>query len=82
MSFGLPQGKLTTSEGFADRPWLQWLNLVHQTITAARQSGVTADRPTDFLYVGRRYYDTTLGKPIWLHAVRPTVWHDAAGASV
>jgi hypothetical protein len=48
-------------------------------------SGLSADRPTSGLpvrWIGMPFYDTTLGKPIFLHSVNPDVWHDGAGAVV
>jgi hypothetical protein len=41
-------------------------------------NGTTAQRPPAPV-VGQRYYDTTLGKPIWSNG---TVWKDAAGTTV
>jgi hypothetical protein len=46
------------------------------------EAGTTAQRPTTNLYVGRPYYDTDLGKPINVHQVSPTIWHDGVGATV
>ena len=63
-------------------PWGQWLSLVQGSVSSIRQSGTTANRPTSVLWIGRVFYDTTLGKPIWVHSVNPTVWHDAAGGVV
>lgn len=42
------------------------------------QSGNLASRPTDPI-VGQRYFDTTLGKPIWYNG---TNWVDATGTIV
>jgi hypothetical protein len=61
------------------KAWFQRLWLVLDTIDTA---GTTAQRPTVNLYVGKFFYDTTLGKPIWLHSANPNVWHDGSGASV
>lgn len=68
-------GRLTSS-------WVKWANDVDKLAAAQKLSGPTANRPTDFLFVGRQYFDTTLGKPIWLKAVGPVVWVDATGATV
>lgn len=83
MSFELPSNDpLTNNDGMAFRTWAQWLSWVHMTISAVRQSGTTAQRPTNMLWIGRTFFDTTLGIPIWVQSVRPTVWIDAAGAVV
>lgn len=65
--------------GFANwpKPWTNFITAVWQICVAAQQSGVTADRPTENLWVGRSFFDTTLGNPIWFNG---TVWVDAAGA--
>lgn len=63
-------------------PWGQWVSFVQQTVLSMRQSGVTANRPTSVLWIGRFYYDTTLNKPVWVSSVKPTVWRDAAGVIV
>jgi len=64
--------------GLLSRRWYQWIQLVDQTVSAARQSGVTANRPTRLLWVGRTYFDTTLGQPIWYDG---TGWVDATGTT-
>lgn len=63
-------------------PWGQWFSLVQGTVLSVRQSGTTANRPTKVLWVGRPYFDTTLGIPIWVQSVNPAVWIDATGAVV
>lgn len=73
---------VTTANGKASQPWLHWFNLVHLTIQALRQSGETAQRPSKGLWIGRQYFDTTLGKPVYVKSVGPVVWVDAAGVVV
>ena len=48
---------------------------------STESSGATANRPTT-VEVGTRYFDTTLGKPVWVKSTGPTVWVDAAGTTV
>jgi len=45
----------------------------------ADPAGTTALRPTD-AKVGYRYFDTTLGKPVWLKTA-PSTWVDATGVA-
>jgi hypothetical protein len=45
-------------------------------------SGTTANRPTTNLFIGRPYFDTTLGKPIAIKSLGPTVWVDGVGTVV
>lgn len=83
MSFDFPSNDpLTDEKRFTFRTWLQWFNWVHLTVQAVRQSGTTASRPTNLLWIGRQYFDTDLGYPVWVQSVRPTVWVDAAGNPV
>ena len=63
-------------------PWASWVQRVHDIAVSLQQSGTTAERPTAGLWIGRTYMDTTLGKPVWVQSVRPTVWVDASGAVV
>lgn len=69
-----------------DRPtpaWANWFASVFRVCASVVQSGTTANRPTENLWIGRMYYDTTLSKPIWVNAVTPSVvWKDAAGTTV
>lgn len=65
--------------------WSSFFSAMQQVVYNASRSGPTASRPTDILigrYVGMPYYDTTLGKPIWLESTNPDVWVDATGAPV
>tara|TARA_R110000868_G_scaffold199448_2_gene446098 strand:+ start:9204 stop:9470 length:267 start_codon:yes stop_codon:yes gene_type:complete len=62
--------------------WLQWVSRIHSIVITGQQSGPTASRPTTQLWIGRQWYDETLNKPIYVRAVKPTVWRDAAGTIV
>lgn len=59
------------------RQWRAWFSEVFAVCFAAGQSGTTANRPTEGLWVGRPYFDTTLGYPIWYSG---TQWIDATGS--
>lgn len=64
-------------------PWAQFIQRTHNNAKTLQQSGVTADRPTSVLWIGRFYFDTTINKPIWIKQVKPAVvWIDAAGGVV
>ena len=78
----MPDAELVDDRRKVSLVWAQLFTLWGVTITAARQSGTTADRPTKGLWVGRRFYDTTLGKPVFVDSIGPVVWHDASGAVV
>jgi hypothetical protein len=66
-------------QGNATPPWANTFNRWHTIIASAQQSGPTAARPDSLLWIGRRFFDTTLGKPVYLKSVKPSVWVDGAG---
>lgn len=59
---------------------------IYNWLSPVGQSGTTAQRPVPgsntFMYIGRSYFDTTLGIPIWVKSLNPTVWINAAGGVV
>lgn len=73
---------LTPPENPPSAIWFSKLQLI---VNASVQSGTTANRPTQGLYVGRVYFDTSLaagvGRPIWRNAAN-TAWVDADGVAV
>ncbi len=62
--------------------WRNFFNSIFNVCNALTMSGTTGMRPTVGLWVGRMYFDTTLGTPIWLRSIGPVVWVNAAGAPV
>lgn len=74
----LPLDKPLDASGRWVPTWLKWFSDADKLLTALKGSGTTAQRPTSFLYVGRPYFDTTLGKPIWYESPG---WVDATGAA-
>lgn len=81
--FEIPRDPLT-ADGGRPMSWLQVFSRWHRVILALQQSGATADRPEKLLWVGRFYFDTDLGHPIWVSDPTPgaVVWVDAAGNAV
>jgi len=73
---------VTDDRGILSVPWGQVFTRWQAAIGSIVQSGTTANRPTSILWIGRSYYDTTLNKPVYVSAVKPTVWRDAAGTIV
>ena len=61
------------------RGWVSWFAKVKLFAGSVSESGATANRPTKKLFVGRRYFDTTLGKPVYVKSLSPTVWVDGVG---
>ena len=62
--------------------WRAFFNAVFTICNALTTSGTTAQRPTTLLWIGRTYFDVTIGLPIWIQSTGPTVWIDAAGTPV
>lgn len=82
--FDLPNSSaLVDQQGVPSVAWSQVFSRWHRIITASAQSGTTAQRPATLLWIGRRYFDKTLGIPVFVKQVNPSVvWVDAAGTSV
>jgi hypothetical protein len=59
--------------------WAQWIQRTHNNARTLQQSGPTAERPDQLLWLGRFYFDTTINKPVWLRSINPSVWVDGAG---
>lgn len=59
--------------------WQSWFTWATNAVNSVVNSGETAARPTKILWVGRTYFDTDLGKPIWYDG---TNWVDATGLVV
>ena len=80
MAFDIPYNSVVVDEKQnISVPWSSWVQRVHNIALSAQQSGVTADRPTSLLWIGRRFFDTTIGKPVYLLSINPSVWVDGAG---
>jgi hypothetical protein len=62
--------------------WAGWFSTAQLILQDCSNSGTTAQRPTSGLYVGKPYFDKTLGIPIWLSNPTGPVWVNASGASV
>ena len=86
MSINTPpiqQALTVTPTGAAwPKAWANWMSQAWAILAAVEQSGVTADRPTTNLWIGRTFFDTTIGLPIWYDGNVVTGWIDAAGNQV
>lgn len=60
-------------------PWADWCKQVYEILKTVPQSGTTAKRPTK-LFIGQMYFDTTIGKPIWVNGAG-TGWVKADGTA-
>jgi hypothetical protein len=69
------------------RSWVSWFTQATNILLSLQQTGTTANRPTSGLWVGRMYFDSTLGYPVWVKSVGASppytaVWVNGAGAVV
>lgn len=65
--------------------WMSHFHSLQQTAFIVTRSGPTASRPTsdmDGRWIGMPYFDTTLGKTVYLKSVNIDVWVDGSGAVV
>lgn len=79
---GQPRTPMFDKAGNFTPAWAGWLSQAQQILQDVSNSGTTAQRPTVILYVGKRYFDTTLGVPIFLKSVNPAVWVNGVGTVV
>jgi hypothetical protein len=80
---GQPQPPMFQGNGDFTPPWAGWWSTIQNILFATSSSGPTASRPTTNLYVGRFWFDTTLGYPVWCKSLGSSpVWVNATGAPV
>ncbi len=83
MSFDFPSNSQIINGGnYASPAWMQWFARVHGLVNGMQQSGGTVGRPAKLVWIGLRFFDTDLGKPVYVKSVNPIVWVDAAGGVV
>ena len=76
---------LVDENGVLHPEWQSMFRAIQQTTFNISRSGPTASRPTSSIkgyYIGMNFYDTTIGKPIYLTSTNPFIWKDASGAVV
>jgi hypothetical protein len=56
-----PLGEIRNGRVELTPPWQRYLARQAALVRGLTESGTTAERPTQELYVGRRYFDTTTG---------------------
>lgn len=80
----LPSRPIITQDGkLLDKLYQAWFGAIQQWLGPLGQFGTTAQRPTKNLWIGLPYYDTTLGYPVFVHQISPSIiWHNGAGAAV
>lgn len=69
------------ADGRPSKAWIQWAEDVVRN-SRFKGADTTANRPTNGVSVGDWYFDTTLGKPVWVASINPSVaWVDATGTA-
>jgi len=72
--------QIADQRGRLMRAWQTWLFALALEIG---NNGTTPLRPTNNIYVGKQFFDATLGYPVWVQTVGPPiVWVNAAGTVV
>ena len=79
---GQPGVAMTDKDGRMHPAWAAWFSTAHQILQDSSASGTTANRPTNALYIGKPFFDTTLNQPIQVASVNPTVWVNGVGTAV
>lgn len=66
-----------------DRLYQAWFGGIQQWLGPIGQTGATSARPTNNLYIGLSYFDSTLGYPVFVKQISPSiVWVNASGTPV
>jgi hypothetical protein len=76
------QTAIADASGKVPASWQEFFSSLFKAVNGSQQSGVLLHRPTQGLWVGRPYFDTTLGYPVYLKSANPSVWVDSAGNTV
>lgn len=78
--------QITDGHGVLLNIWVAFFSSLNYWLRPVGASGTTANRPVTSssiqLYIGQTYFDQSLGKPIWVKSLNPTVWCDATGSAV
>jgi hypothetical protein len=82
---GNPLVDVSDNRAHNDTDWIAFFSVLQMVAFASTRSGTTAQRPTSATagrWIGMPYFDTSLGKPIWLKSINTDVWVDATGGAV
>ena len=77
---GMPGDQKANGQNEVRDQWLSWFTWATNGVNSLVDSGDTTGRPTKIIWVGRQYFDTDLGIPIWYSG--GGVWVDATGTPV
>ena len=80
-----PGSPLVQEDGEVTVPYAQFFHILQNITFYSTRSGATGSRPTsssEARWIGMPYFDTTLGKPVFLKIASTNVWVDGSGAVV
>lgn len=72
------RGAVVNQNGEPNSPFAAFFTQVFTLCFDVANSGITASRPTRNMYVGKQYFDTTIGKPIWWNG---SIWVKSDGTA-
>jgi len=68
------------------RAWVSHFTEISNKANTIGENGATSNRPTSDNFIGRPFFDTALGIPVWISNIDATTkavtWVNASGASV
>jgi hypothetical protein len=74
---------IVDKQGMLTPVFRAWFTSLYTYAQGLGQNGATTARPTAGLFIGRQYFDTTLGYMVAVKTVSPSVvWVNGAGAPV
>lgn len=76
--------EIIDQDGKVKQEWATFFHALQQTSHNGTRSGPTASRPTDrtLRWVGMPYFDTDLGKSVYLKIASSNTWVDGSGTPV
>lgn len=73
------RGGVQDDKGQITKEWTEWFRQLYSICHGISESGPSNRRPTKGLYVGKRYFDVDLRKPVYILQVAPIIWVDSSG---
>lgn len=77
--------RIVDRAGLLTTVWRAFFESINLWLGPVGNAGTTANRPLYSdrhpLYVGQAYFDTSLGFPVYVKSLNPTVWVDGAGTT-
>jgi len=77
-----PFSPVTQEDGSVTTDYATFFHALQSITFYATRSGATSTRPTsssEARWIGMPFFDTTLGKPVFLKIASSSVWVDATG---